>query len=74
MEQELRQTNNNSLEEVRSLLLQKDRLQAELKDWAATVESHTTLIHSLEEKMRLLGSEKRDFELLLTRQGRDAMV
>ncbi len=54
-------------EQVRNLASDKERLETDLKDLAATAASNSTLVSSLEGKVRTLASEKRDFELLITR-------
>ncbi len=54
-------------DEIRELSAQKEKVESDLKDWMATAENNTIMINTLEQKVRQITSEKRDFELMLTR-------
>lgn len=52
---------------MQELTEQKDKMQEDVKDWMATVGNNMAMINSLEQKVRQITAEKRDYELLLTR-------
>jgi hypothetical protein len=55
------------MKEMQEILIQKERGQEDIKEWMATVGNNVAMINSLEQKVRQITSEKRDYELLLTR-------
>lgn len=46
---------------------QKDKVDNDVKDWMAAAQNNAILINTLEQKIRQIAAEKRDFELMLTR-------
>jgi hypothetical protein len=54
-------------EEYKNTIKQCSELQGEMKNWKAIAEANSALVQEQEEKIKRLVSEKRDFELLLTR-------
>ena len=66
-EKELKEDREKLSDELTEFIAQKDKVQNDLKDWMTTAENNAVLISTLEQKIRQISSEKRDFELLLTR-------
>jgi len=54
-------------EEYKNVIKKRSEMQGEMNNWQATAEANSTLMQEQEEKIKRLVSEKRDFELLLTR-------
>jgi DNA repair exonuclease SbcCD ATPase subunit len=54
-------------EQLRDQLIVNDKLENEIKDWIATAENNSIMVNSLEQKVKQISAEKRDYELLLTR-------
>jgi len=53
--------------EMREISKEKEKAQEDIKEWMTTVGTNVAMINSLEQKVRQITSEKRDYELLLTR-------
>lgn len=49
---------------------ENEAMQRNLKEWISTASANANLITGLEHTIRLLTSEKRDYELLLTKYSR----
>ena len=66
-EKELKRDKERLSEEFEEIILQKEKAQNDLKDWMANSAKNVAMINTLEQKIRQIASEKRDYELLLTR-------
>ena len=53
--------------EHKEVNLQCKNLQSKIKHWIAKTEMDSTIIKDLDKKVKQVSTEKRDFELLLTR-------
>jgi len=59
---------NNVLNiKMQELITQNEGLQNELKEWISTAETSNILVNALEQKIKQISDEKKDYELLLTR-------
>jgi len=66
-EKELIENKEKLIDEITEIRAQKEKLENDIKDWMSTAENNTILVNTLEQKIRQITSEKRDFELLLTK-------
>ena len=67
MHKNLKEEKEGLEEQLHNQLMINDKLQNEIKDWIATAENNSIMANSLEQKVKQISTEKRDYELLLTR-------
>jgi chromosome segregation ATPase len=52
---------------MQELSAQNERLESEVKEWMSTAETSNVLVNALEQKIKQISDEKKDYELLLTK-------
>lgn len=60
-------TNRKLADELNNANKERERIQSELTEWMTAAENNTKLVASLEQKTKFLTSEKRDFELMISK-------
>eukprot|EP00826_Nyctotherus_ovalis_P020861 TRINITY_DN16624_c0_g1_i1.p1 TRINITY_DN16624_c0_g1~~TRINITY_DN16624_c0_g1_i1.p1 ORF type:complete len:126 (-),score=20.06 TRINITY_DN16624_c0_g1_i1:128-505(-) len=59
---------------AQNLFSQNEALQNDLKEWISTAETNSILVNTLEQKIKQISDEKKDYEALLTRYVQEFIV